>query len=552
MIESILIPLLVIVPAFSGLALLLPMPAFDERRPLWTFTLGSTIATFVLSVVVALNFNWADPTLAGNSEFAREVPWIPQFGLTFGYGLDSISLWLVLLSTFLMPLIVLATYLTPSRQPRQFYLWLLLAQAAMIGAFLATDAIFFFLCFEFTLVPLYFLIGVYGGRERRGAANTFFIYTFAGSMLTFASLLYVAWVYAQANGEWTFNIASLYRAAAAMSPAEQTLVLVGLLAGFAVKAPIFPLHTWLPPAYVEAPVAGTVVLSAVLAKLGTYGILRFVLPMCPAAVAQYAPAIAIFAIAGILYAALICWVQKDLKKLIAYSSVSHLGFVTLGLVALDSQDLGAVGATLYMVNHGLATGALFLCAGMLEDRFRTNDMGSMSGLARAMPLWSFFMVVFVMASVGLPGLNQFVSEFLTLAGAFTSDTTLGWPYGLAAGLGMIFGAIYLLYMVGRVVFGPVSVPAADPMEAGSIDKAHARDLTPREFAALAPLAAVCLLLGFYPYPVLQSLERPVAELTVDARQVAANPVAMHQAAQPSLPPLVMVDQDGVAPEEDGR
>lgn len=523
MVDSLLIPLIVIVPLFTAVALLLPVAIFDDRRTLWTWTLGSTLVTFVVSLLAACQFDWSATTW----QMRGGVPWVPSFGIEFAYGVDAISLWLVLLSTFLMPLIVLAanpphTGDSPSAGARQFYFWLLLVEAAMVGAFVATDAMFFFLCFEFTLIPLYFLIGVYGGRDRLPAARLFFVYTFVGSMFTFAGLLYVAWTAAQISGLWSFDIATLYGAAAQMSFTEQAWVLASLLAGFGVKAPIFPLHTWLPKTYVESPVAGTVILAAVLAKLGTYGLLRFALPITPDAVAYFAPGIAILAIIGILYAGLICWVQKDLKRLIAYSSISHLGFCILGLFAFDVDNLGGVGAVLYMVNHGLATGALFLCAAMVYDRLRTYEMASMSGLARTMPVWASFMVFFVMASVALPGLNGFVSEFLTLAGTFSSTGALGPVYGAAAGLGMIIAAIYLLYMVGKVVFGPVRASS----------DAAGGDLSKREIAALAPLAVVCLVLGFYPLPVLRSLEAPVDALTSPAR------AAVERDAGPALARVV--------------
>lgn len=506
------IPLIVIVPLFTALALLLPVAIFNDRRTLWVWTLGSTLVTFVISLAALAMFDWS----AAGWQMGGAVPWVPGFGIRFAYGVDAISLWLVLLSTFIMPLVVLAADPPrigdgPDGGARQFYFWLLMVESAMIAAFVATDAMFFFLCFEFTLVPLYFLIGVFGGRGRLPAARLFFVYTFVGSMFTFAALLYVGWVASRVHGGvWSFDFGLLYDAALRMSPREQAWVLIGLFVGFAVKTPIFPLHTWLPASYWEAPTAGTVVLASVLAKLGAYGLLRLALPMCPDAAAALAPGIAILAVIGIVYAGLICWVQKDLKRLIAYSSISHLGFCVLGLFALDAGTLGGVGSVLYMVNHGLATGALFLCGGMLFERFRTYEMVAMSGLGRAMPVWASFMVFFVMAGVGLPGLNSFVSEFLTLAGAFTSADALGPAYGVAAGLGIILSAIYLLYMVGKVVFGPVKTPG----------RLAAADLTPREVWALAPLAVACLALGFYPLPVLRSLHEPVEALVAPARLAA--------------------------------
>jgi NADH-quinone oxidoreductase subunit M len=408
---------------------------------------------------------------------------------------------------------------------KEFYLWMLILEAAMIGTFVATDLIFFYICFEFTLIPLYFLIGIFGSTQRLKAARVFFLYTFTGSMLTFAGVLYVAWFNASHTGVWSFSIAQLSEAAHAMSGTQQMWVFLALLAGFAVKVPIFPFHTWLPLAHTEAPTAGSVILAGVLLKLGTYGLLRFAIPMTPIAAIQAAPYIAVFAIIGILYTALICWVQKDIKKLVAYSSVSHLGFCILGMFAMNAIGIG--GSIMYMVNHGLSTGALFLCIGMIYERFHTREMARMSGLARVMPVWAFFMVFFSLASVGLPGLNGFVGEFLTLLGAFTSTRVLGRPFAVAAAFGMIFTAIYLLYMVGRVVWGPLKVPADHDHGHDSTENGHpharVNDLNLREVLTLAPLAIGCLWLGLYPTPMLRTLDPIAAKLTAPADSIL-NPV----------------------------
>ncbi|MEX0886271.1 MAG: NADH-quinone oxidoreductase subunit M [Phycisphaeraceae bacterium] len=520
-----LIPLLVLVPLVTALAMLVRTDWFDRPRNAWGWGLGSTLVTFVISLVIAWRFDWGR---GGDMQFAGMVEWIPAFGLSFGYGMDSISLWLVLLTTFLMPIVMLGSLTAVASRVREFYFWLLLLQAAMVGVFVATDILFFYLCFEFTLIPLYFLIGVYGSAERLKAARMFFLYTFAGSMLTLAGLIYVAWFNASlpagaaavpSAGQWTFDIQSLYAAAQAMAPTQQAWVLAALLAGFAVKVPLWPVHTWLPLAHTEAPTAGSVVLAGVLLKLGTYALLRFALPMTPEAIVDFAPWIGALAVVGILYTALVCWVQSDIKKLIAYSSVSHLGFCVLGLFALDAANIGASGAVLYMVNHGLSTGALFLCVGMIYERFHTREMALMGGLARVMPVWAFFLGFFVMASVGLPGLNGFVSEFLTLLATFLSpQSVLGYPYAVAAAFGLIFAAIYLLYMLGRVLFGPVLVPAhGEPGHAAG----PVADLNGREILTLTPLAIGCVVLGLMPWPLLQSLDDAVAAMTSPAQAVVA-------------------------------
>jgi NADH-quinone oxidoreductase subunit M len=510
-----LIPILVLLPLLSGIVVLWPGRWMDDRKNIWTFTLCSTLVTFAVSLFVAFKFNWAGGGF--DDSFGALVPWATSLGLHFGYGIDAISLWLVLLTTFLMPLVILSSLSAITQRTREYYFWLLLLQAAMTGTFIATDIIFFYICFEFTLVPLFFLIGVFGGTNRLKAAKVFFFYTFTGSMLTFAGILYVAWHYTQmhqSGGQWSFMIADLYIAARDLSLAQQGWVLAALLAGFAVKVPLFPVHTWLPLAHTEAPTAGSVILAGVLLKLGTYGLLRFAIPMTPLASVEYAPAIAVLAIIGIIYTALICWVQKDVKKLIAYSSVSHLGFCVLGLFALDAANIGPIGAVMYMLNHGLSTGALFLCIGMIYERLHTREMAKMSGLVQVMPVWAFFTVFFVCASVGLPGLNGFIGEFMTLTGTFVSDNLLGWPYAAGAGTGMIFAAIYLLYMVGKVIFGPLKVPHSHGHDANW----KPSDLNLREIVTLAPIAIACLVLGLAPYPILKTLEGPVAALTEHAQR----------------------------------
>ncbi len=528
-----LLLLITLFPLVSALPLLLPVRAFDCRKTVCSYAFLSTLVTFAFSMIMFFKFDFAS---SGQMQLQGAVSWIDAFGLSFSYGIDSISLWLILLTTFIMPIIMLGSLTAVNTRIREFYFWLLALETFMIGTFVATDIIFFYLCFEFTLVPLYILIGVFGSDNRLAAAKMFFLYTFTGSMLTFAGVLYVAYTHAANTGTWTFNIQELYQTAQGMSAGQQAWVLGALMAGFAVKVPIFPVHTWLPLAHTEAPTAGSVILAGVLLKLGTYGLLRFALPMCPDAVVEYAWLIGIFAVLGVLVTALICWVQTDVKRLIAYSSVSHLGFCVLGLFALDKDDTGAVGSVMYMINHGLSTGALFLCVGMIYERFHIRDMRQMSGLGRAIPVWASFTVFFVLASVGLPGLNGFVGEFLTLFGAFNSPSNvLGIEFAAFAGLGMIFAAIYLLYMVGKVIFGPLQVPAVHN-EDGSHDL---KDLNAREIITLLPLAAGCLIIGLFPYNMLVSLEDSVGNLTA-AGKIAANQTVV-ELSEPAMK-LVLDDQ----------
>ncbi len=534
-----LLLLITVFPLASALPLMLPIKAFDCRKTVWSYALLSTLVTFLFSLIAVFNFDFA---VSGTMQLTGAVRWVDAFGLSFGYGIDSISLWLMLLTTFLMPIIILGSLTAVNSRVREFYFWLIALETFMLGTFVATDIIFFYLCFEFTLVPLYILIGVFGSSDRLRAANIFFLYTFSGSMLTFAGVMYVVYINHVTTGLWSFDIQTLYTAAAGMSATEQAWVLGALLAGFAVKVPIFPVHTWLPLAHTEAPTAGSVILAGVLLKLGTYGLLRFALPMCPDAVVEYAWLIGTFAVLGVLVTALICWVQTDVKKLIAYSSVSHLGFCVLGLFALDADDTGAVGSVMYMINHGLSTGALFLCVGMIYERFHTRDMAKMSGLGRVIPVWASFTVFFVLASVGLPGLNGFVGEFLTLIGAFMSPgNVLGVEFAAFAGIGMILAAIYLLYMVGKVIFGPVLVPAVHTDDGGH----DLKDLNGREILTLLPLAAGCLILGLFPYNMLASLEAPVGKLTAAGKAAALLDTGLVQTDANETPLRLVLDDHAV-------
>ncbi len=483
-----LLPLLVIFPLLSGL--MLPFLGGDDPQRIKSFALISSLFTFVFSLGLLVGYDFSNSAEMG---LVTDVSWFESLGLTFSFGVDAISIWLVLLTTLLMPLVILGSFSAIKFRIREFFFWLLLLEAAMIGVFVATDILFFYICFEFTLIPMYFLIGIYGSSQRLKAAKMLFLYTFTGSMLTFAGILYMAWC----NGSWDFSFEALSHAHENMTTNQQVLAMLAMLAGFAVKVPLFPVHTWLPLAHTEAPTAGSVVLAGVLLKLGTYALIRLAIPMLPDAALVVAPYMGILAVVGVIYAALICWVQKDIKKLVAYSSVSHLGFCVLGMFALNVQGLS--GSVMYMINHGLSTGALFLLIGMIYERFHTREMSQIQGLGRVMPIWATFMVFFAMASVGLPGLNGFVGEFLTLFGAFQS-AVLGPAYAAVAGLGLIFGAIYILHMVGKVVWGPVKIPQGHENDA--------KDLTGREITVLLPLAILCLWLGVYPMPILRTLDQP--------------------------------------------
>jgi len=478
--------------------------------------LGWTLLACVAAVASVFAFNWSD---AATAQFEMRAPFLPHYGINLWIAADSVSLLLVLLTALLGPLCVLGSYSSVHHRQRLYYASLLALQSFVTGVFLAQDVILFYVFFELTLAPMFVLIREWGGANRKKASVKFFLYTFTGSILTLAGVIYVAWARtglietAAVNAGWTFSLEFLTDTARFMSSSEQTVVLLALLAGFAVKVPLFPVHTWLPLAHTEAPTAGSVVLAGVLLKLGTYALYKIAIPLAPAAFVAFAPYVAAVSIIGILYAGLICWTQRDVKKLVAYSSVSHLGFCILGLVAMNAVGVG--GSILYMINHGLSTGALFLCIGMIYERYHTRDMDELGGLASKMPVWAFFMVFFSLASVGLPGLNGFVSEFMCMLGAFQAGAAwgpggtggvLGPWFAAFAATGMVVGAMYILYMVGKVVFGPLTEPRGHhPHET------LPTDLNLREITVLTPLAVACLVLGVYPTPVIRSLEAPIIE-----------------------------------------
>jgi NADH-quinone oxidoreductase subunit M len=511
-----LITLLLIIVPLAGAAAVALGPAKSAR---WIATTAS-IAAFAVSLAFAWSFTgWTDGSIAPSD---TGVSIMPSLGITLSLGTDSVGAMLVLLTTFLMPLAMIGSFTAVTEREKEYYGWFMLLEAAMIGVFLARDAIVFYTAYEFTLVPMYFLIAIYGGADRRAASVKFFLYTFLGSMLTLTGVIYVAAQNALANGGvWSFDLATLADfCSTKLGHEQQYWVFILLMAGFAVKVPLFPVHTWLPLAHDQAPTAGSVILAGTLLKLGTYGIYRIAMPAAPVGGVELNQFLAILCIIAVIYTALICWVQQDVKKLVAYSSVSHLGFCMLGLFSLNA--IGGTGSVMYMINHGLSTGALFLCIGMVYERYHTKDMEQLGGLFKRMPVWSFFMVFFTLASLGLPGLNGFIGEFLCLMGCFTaeSNSVAGYPgllgpwFALVAGLGLVLAAMYLLIMLGKIVWGPLKEPNGHGHGHGH-HAAHGgghgsngglpTDLSPREIGILVPLAVVCLAIGLYPKPMLEAI-----------------------------------------------
>ncbi len=439
--------------------------------------------------------------------------------IQFAIGLDGLNVWLVVLTSFLMVPSVLVSWTAIEERVNEYYAWLLLLQTAMTGVFLSSDIILFYVFFELTLVPLFFLIGIWGGPQRREASRKFFLYTLLGSLITLLGAIAVVLICYQhagragGGGELTFYIPRLVelvqgflgspRAQEFYGLDVQTAIFLALALGFAIKVPLFPLHTWLPLAHVEAPTAGSVLLAGVLLKLGTYGFLRLSLPLTPdAAVAVGVPLVGTLAAIGVIYGALCAFAQPDIKKLVAYSSVSHLGFVMLGLFALNAA--GITGGLLQMVNHGLSTGGLFLLVGMLYERYHTRMMADYSGMAARLKLLSAFMVFICLTSVGMPGLNGFVGEMLVLGGVYDLQVAGAPKYTFAAVLavGIVLGAWYLFTMLQNVFFGPLQEPEHEGHAVG--------DLNGRELATIVPVMALCVFLGVYPQPVIEATKGDVA------------------------------------------
>jgi NADH-quinone oxidoreductase subunit M len=449
----------------------------------------------------------------------------------FKLGADTISLWLVLLTAFLQPLAVAASFESIKDRAKEYYAWMSLLLMAMLGCFIARDVLLFYIFFELTLIPMFFIIGIWGGPEKRYAAGKFFLFTFTGSVFTLAGVVYLG------IKAGTFDLTTVTHVAqTSLTGTERYWIFLAFLAGFSVKVPLFPVHTWLPLAHTEAPTAGSVILAGVLLKLGTYGLLRFAVPMgLPDVTIEFSRFLGVLCLIGIIYGALVAWVQQDIKKLVAYSSVSHLGFCVLGLIALNT--IGIQGSIMYMINHGLSTGAMFLVIGMIYDRFHTRDINELSGLARKLPKLAFFFILFTLSSIGLPGLNGFVSEFLTILGAFTSPR-LGPVFGAFAATGVILGALYMLHMAARVIWGPLKHPGQTNAHGSAVghDEHHeeVKDMSPREMGILVPIALVVIVLGVLPTGVMRSMSNPIEIIRGPVAKIELQQNAVAQAFDRAL------------------
>ena len=533
--ESTLLLVSLLLPLFGAIAIATVLSKTDVRR----IALGIATVTMICSLLVVIGFDSNQESSTNGEYAATQMRWLPEttgVDLRFSIGLDGLGLWLYGLSTILMMTAILVSWEAISQRRPLFYAMLLLLESGCLGAFVARDLLLFYVFFEFTLIPLFFLIGIWGSEDRRYAATKFFLFTLAGSLITFVGLLTIVGHAASvSNGDLiSFSIPHITSALQTnpMPVGTQKMVFAALFAGFAIKVPLFPLHTWLPLAHVQAPTAGSVFLAGILLKIGTYGFLRFNIPMLPHASAALAPLLLWLSVIGIIYGALVALAQSDMKRLIAYSSVSHLGFVVLGLFALNA--IAVQGAALQMINHGISTGALFAIIGMIYERYHTRSIDRFGGLAKKMPIMAFFMLLFTFSSIGLPGLNGFAGEIMILLGTF--QQAFGSPSGSTGGQrivavlavsGVVLGAWYMLWLVRRVFFGVLREPRTD--NSNDASSPPIQDLSIREIAALVPLAILVFWIGLYPKYFLDRMAPSVNAATAAANREAGSPATINAA-----------------------
>lgn len=482
-------------------------PGARESHHRW-IALGFTTLSFLISLLLISGSGSA----LGAFRFEENYPWIAAIGARYHLGVDGISLWLVLLTTLLMPIAVLSSWTAVTKRQTIYYALMLLLESAMIGVFVSLDLLLFYLFFEASLVPMFFLIGVWGGERRVYAAVKFFIYTAVGSLLMLVGIIAIYFIHQQATGIGTFDYAvlmeSLRTRLMVIAPRTELLLFAAFAFAFCIKVPLWPFHTWLPDAHTEAPTAGSVILAGVLLKMGTYGLLRFNFGLFPNASRQMAPLVITLAVIGIIYGALVAMVQPDVKRLVAYSSVSHMGFVVLGLFSFTEQ--GMQGALYQMLNHGVSTGALFLFVGMIYERRHTRMISDFGGLARPMPWFSALFVIASLSSIGLPFLNGFVGEFLIMLGSWTTTAVSHpWIVTMLAGTGVIWAAVYMLWMLQRVVFGTKT----------SEVNTRLSDLNAREIGLILPLLGLMLFMGVYPQTFLSRSRASIEAM----RQTVAGP-----------------------------
>ncbi|MCB9728384.1 MAG: NADH-quinone oxidoreductase subunit M [Deltaproteobacteria bacterium] len=532
-----LLTLLIATPSVG--ALMLAFVPAHQRTAHRVIGAAVAILVFLMSLPLLSAF---DPAATG-LQLVEDAAWIPSIGAGWRLAVDGVSLWIILLTTFLTPLILIGAHSAITHRVREFVIAMLVLETAMLGALCATDLLLFYLFWELMLVPMYLLIGIWGGANRLYATVKFFIYTMVGSLLMLVGIIYL---YLLAGH--SFDFAQIL--ALKLDPTQQRWLFAAFGLAFAIKVPVFPFHTWLPDAHTEAPTAGSVILAGVLLKMGTYGFLRFALPLFPHAMGEFSPLVLVLSVVGIVYGALVAWAQSDVKKLVAYSSVSHLGFVMLGIVALNTQAVE--GAILQMVNHGISTGALFILVGVIYERRHTRKITDFGGLAAVMPLFTTTFIIVTMSSIGLPGTNGFVGEFLILSGSMSEGLPVlpgtpwnAWPSLSVAAVvfatsGVILGAVYMLSMVRRVFFGPLTHDANRKLA----------DLNLREILVLAPLVLLIFGIGLFPNLLLRPMHASVNALVERTRPVvSATRQPLEMAASPQLAaPKLAASTDAPLPE----
>jgi NADH-quinone oxidoreductase subunit M len=513
----------IFLPLLGALALLL-VPNRDGSRDglvRW-LALAFSVAAFAATLVLWAGFDES----TAEFQFVERIPWIPAFGIDYYIGIDGISLLLIVLTGFLTPLALLCSWESIEKKVKEYSIFMLVLETAMIGVFASLDLFLFYVFWDAMLIPMYFLIGIWGYDQRVYAAIKFILYTMAGSVLMLIAIIALAMLHSAATGTYSFDLLRLYDLQIPRS--TQTWLFLAFTVAFAIKVPLFPFHTWLPDAHVQAPTGGSVILAGVLLKMGTYGLVRFSFPLFPEAAQFFAPWLAALAVVGIIYGALVAMVQPDLKKLVAYSSVSHLGFVVLGTCAMNVQ--GVQGAVYQMLAHGVSTGALFIIVGMLSDRRHTRQIVEFGGLKNVMPKFVGAFLLITLSSIGLPSLNGFVGEFLTILGAFRWRP----EFAVFAATGVIVSAVYMLWMFQRVNYGEVTNPKNERLP----------DLTHREWWTLGPAVAMAIVMGVVPTFFLKPMEASVEDVV---RRVTTSEPALASRGAPAAPRAVAGRSGGLQP-----
>lgn len=478
----------------------------EKKNLIRIVSVASSILTFVISLLLYFRF---DDTIEG-FQFYMSVEWIKSFGIGYTLGIDGISLLLIMITTLLTPIAIISSWSSVQKSIKGYYVMLLLLEVGMLGVFSSLDLFLFYIFWEIILIPMYFIIGLWGGENRIYASVKFFIYTMFGSLLMLVAIIWLINAIAGLNGGvYSANMLRLFDLSPDLAREVQIWLFLAFALSFLIKVPLFPFHTWLPDAHTEAPTAGSVILAGVLLKMGTYGLIRFCIMLFPEAAMYFTPAISILAVIGIIYGALVSMVQTDVKRLVAYSSVSHMGFVVLGIFALNQESMQ--GAVIQMINHGLSTGALFLLVGMIYDRRHTRKISEFGGLAKQIPVFSAIFMIVMLSSIGLPGLNGFIGEFLILIGAFKSTFLANIWYSIFAATGVILSAVYMLWMYQRVIFGKLTNPANKELH----------DLNKREIGILIPIILFIVWIGVYPSMFLNKSEKSV-KMVIDRMEYFKN------------------------------